>query len=308
MFLPKDFIETDDGLVFAVVAHGSEQGRVLCFLRYVRTKAGWQKQSTHDANALLRRKYSRYLYYSTTKDVQLHAVPVEYISVHHRPRRRLLNLAQTPGHDRVERDLMRLYELYRTHGLEVQSMGVTGSLLIGAHNQQSDIDLIVYDREQFHQARTITRDLIARGLLQPLSSSDWEISYDRRSCDLTITDYVWHERRKFNKAMINGRKFDLSYVNHTPVDADVRYRKSGKIVLRCTITDADQSYDYPALFKIDHAEIRAIACFTATYTGQALTGETVEVSGSLEQTDTGHKRIVVGSSREAEGEYIKVVR
>ncbi|MEY3107605.1 MAG: hypothetical protein RIT35_1783, partial [Pseudomonadota bacterium] len=46
---------------------------------------------------------------------------------------------------------------------------------------------------------------------------------------------------------------------------------------------------------------------SATYTGQAVKGETVEVSGLVEQTKEGLKRIVVGSSREAPGEYIKVV-
>jgi hypothetical protein len=34
----------------------------------------------------------------------------------------------------------------------------------------------------------------------------------------------------------------------------------------------------------------------------------VEVSGIVEQSQQGVKRIVVGSSRESHGEYIKVIR
>lgn len=30
----KDFVATDQGLIFAVVADGVEDGKVLCFLRY----------------------------------------------------------------------------------------------------------------------------------------------------------------------------------------------------------------------------------------------------------------------------------
>ena len=67
------------------------------------------------------------------------------------------------------------------------------------------------------------------------------------------------------------------------------------------------AFDYPAVFKISHEEYEAIVCFTATYTGQALAGELIEVSGKIEQTQTGLKRIVVGSTREAVGEYIKVI-
>jgi len=43
MFYAKDFIETAEGLVFAVVASGIEQGKVLCFLRYVRKSTGLEK-------------------------------------------------------------------------------------------------------------------------------------------------------------------------------------------------------------------------------------------------------------------------
>jgi predicted nucleotidyltransferase len=36
-------------------------------------------------------------------------------------------------------------------------------------------------------------------------------------------------------------------------------------------------------------------------------GETVEVSGTLEQDQHGVKRMVVGSTREAHGEYMRVI-
>lgn len=308
MFLAKDFIETGEGLVFSVVEHGTEQGRVLCFLRYALTTAkAWQKQSTYQANALLRQKYPEYLYYSSAKDVHLHGVPVDCISRHYRPRQHLLDIIKSTEHDPVEQDLLQLYRLYREQGLAVDAMGVTGSLLIGAQNLRSDIDLVFYDRDAFHQARMATRDQVQHGLLQALSDSDWKDSYARRSCYLSFTDYVWHEQRKYNKALINGRKFDLSYVSEAAAGGE-RFQKCGSIVLQSKIVDAYQAYDYPALFTIDHPDIKTVVSFTATYTGQALAGETVEVSGNLEQSENGLKRIVVGSSREAESEYIKVVR
>ena len=43
MFLSKDFIETAEGLRFAVVVNGIEQDKVLCFLRYMHTSEGWLK-------------------------------------------------------------------------------------------------------------------------------------------------------------------------------------------------------------------------------------------------------------------------
>jgi len=34
----------------------------------------------------------------------------------------------------------------------------------------------------------------------------------------------------------------------------------------------------------------------------------IEIAGMLEEDEYGNQRIVVGSSREAQGEYIKVIR
>ena len=81
----------------------------------------------------------------------------------------------------------------------------------------------------------------------------------------------------------------------------------GNVVLQCRVIDDEYAFDYPAVFKIDHHELDAVVCFTATYTGQAVKGELIEVSGQIERSSTGIKRIVVGSSREANAEYIKVI-
>ena len=68
MFLAKDFIETAEGLVFAVVVQGDEQGKVLCFLRYIKDTVGWKKVDTQEANAFLKQYFPEYLYYSSILD------------------------------------------------------------------------------------------------------------------------------------------------------------------------------------------------------------------------------------------------
>ena len=68
-FLAKDFIQTREGLVFAVVETGLEQGRVLCFLRYVNKSGQWVKVDTEQANRLLADQFPQYRYFSPSKDV-----------------------------------------------------------------------------------------------------------------------------------------------------------------------------------------------------------------------------------------------
>jgi predicted nucleotidyltransferase len=304
----KDFLETPEGLIFAAVKQGFEQGKALCFLRYIKDDGGWKKVTTEQANAYLKQHYPDYLHYSPVLDAHLHAVAIDRIVKHHQPKQRLQQIMQANQLDSIERDLVQLCDLLQQNGLDLTQTGITGSILVGVQKQSSDIDLVCYGRSVFYQCRAITRELIEQGQLQELNANDWQQSYDRRSCDLSFADYIWHERRKTNKAVINGRKFDLNFIDESKCSEATSYQKCGAIKLQCKVTDDTHAFDYPAEFKIDHEQFDAIVSFTATYTGQAMKGETVEVSGIVEQTQKGLKRIVVGSSREAHGEYIKVIR
>lgn len=308
MFFAKDFIETAEGLIFAVVGQSMEHDKVLCFLRYVPHQQGWRKVDTDVANDFLKQHYPHYLHYSPILDASLHAVAQPKIIKHHRPRHRLQQLLNADNHDAVEQDLVSLAKLFQQHGLDLANIGITGSLLIGVQQHGSDIDVVCYGREVFHHCRAVTTKLIALGQLQDLTEQDWQQSYQRRDCDLSFAEYVWHEQRKANKAIINGRKFDLNFIDDRAVGDSEDYQKTGPISLQCQVIDDTYGFDYPAEFKIDHEHIDSIISFTATYTGQALRGETVQVSGMLEQSSQGRQRIIVGSSREARGEFIKVVQ
>ncbi len=304
----KDFIETREGLVFAVVADATEANKVLCFLRYVYEQGQWRKLSTEQANNLLAEQYPQYLHYSTILDAKLHAVAISDIAKHHQPQCRLATLLNNKAKDYVERDVQMLCDYFSRNGLSLENVGVTGSLLIGAQNLASDIDLVFYGRSVFHHARAIVSILISQGVCQPLTDDCWLESYQRRDCELTLAEYVWHEQRKFNKIMVNQRKVDLNMITDDSYQDNEKNTKLGMITIQARVEDDFCGFDYPAVFLIEDDNIQTVVCFTATYTGQAKTGEIIEVSGQLEQSANAKKRIIVGSTREARGEYIKVLR
>jgi predicted nucleotidyltransferase len=307
-FLAKDFIETPEGLLFAVVASGIEDGRVLCFLRYLLDNGYWRKVDSDTANQHLHLYHPDYLYDSPVLDATLHGVELHRIVRHYQPRQILQQLLIVEPADAVIADLQQLCRLLSEHQLPMDKAGVTGSLLVGMQKHASDIDLVFYDREIFHRARVIVQDLIAHNRLQALNDEDWLEAYQRRACDFPLDEYIWHEQRKYNKAMINQRKFDLSLVVPVAESIGSGGRKLGMSTIEAKVTDDDLGFDYPARFAIDHAEIAEVICFTATYSGQAQRGERVAVAGQVEVDACGCRRIVVGSSREAIGEYIRVLR
>lgn len=308
MYQAKDFIETADGLIFAVVADGLEADKVLCFLRYLRADGVWRKADTEQANHFLKQHFRHYLHYSPLLDAHLHAVPTVDIVRHHQPQNALQRLLSTKPNDAVLFDLQRLCALLSGRGLALAHFGVTGSLLVGMQNHASDIDLVCYDRAEFQRARAIVQALIAEDRCQALNDDDWLAAYQRRACDFAFDDYVWHEQRKYNKAMINQRKFDLSLKVAVSEPSGPCFRKLGFVCIDAQVSDDAYGFDYPARFSIKHPQVESVVCFTATYCGQAKNGEWIRVAGQLEVDQDGIRRIVVGSSREAIGEYIKVLR
>lgn len=305
----KDFVETREGLIFAVLVDGTEDGRYLCFLRYLRIESGYLKLDTAEANRLLAAGFSRYLFHSQTRDADLHAVPPEDIIRHHRPVERLRQIIRTGPRDPIERKLVTVAKLLERNGVSPAQVGITGSLLIGAQTPSSDIDLVIYGRADFHRVREIIRQAVLNETLDPLDEAQWLEAYRRRGCSLSFGEYLWHEKRKFNKASWSGTKIDFSLNSGDPdPQSEVRHRKIKPAEITALITDDRRAFDHPAVYRISHPEIHAIASFTPTFAGQAISGETINARGMLEESDSRTRRLLIGSSREAPGEYIKVVR
>ncbi|CAI8876660.1 nucleotidyltransferase domain-containing protein [Methylocaldum szegediense] len=307
MYQPRDFIETPDRLIFAVVDSQLEEDRVLCFLRYVKIDGQFTKMGTREANAYLEAHAPQYLFSSKRLDARLHAVSQKSISRHYRPQQRVQDLLSSGPHDEIERKAVRLMQKLGSRGLDLSRLGLTGSLLIGAQTPKSDLDFVIYGREAFFQAREIVGRLLETGELRDLDDAAWRDAYDRRGCALSFEEYVWHERRKLNKALIDGTKFDITLVDEPLSKEPGAVRKLGPIRIRAQVADATYAFDYPAVYRLSHPEITEAISFTHTYAGQAQTGETIEIAGLLEESETGTRRVIAGSSREAQGEYIKVV-
>lgn len=307
-YLPRDFVTTAEGLVFAVVDRSDDGETIPCFLRYHRSENGTiRKLDTTAANELLRRHYPKYLFHCDRRDADLHGVNPKDCVRHLRPRERmraLLDPAQPT--DDFEARTARLLRAFASMGADIDSVGVTGSVLVGCHRADSDIDLVLYDTACFRHARESIPSLIERGILTPLGAEDWRTAYERRGCSLSYESFRWHEARKLNKAIFEGTKFDLSLCVETADDPPQVWRKLGAVRLSTRVIGDDHAFDYPARLRIAHQSIGEVVAFTATYCGQARVGEHIEVSGMLEQAAGGAQRVVVGTDREALGQYIRV--
>ncbi len=318
-FLPRDFVETANGLLFAVVEAGMEEGRVLSFLRYHRIGDSLQKFDTATANAFLAAAHPALLYRSPRHDAAVHGVPLEQIACHYRPAQRLAQIIQSehtidarPNQSAASgvwrERLLRLAQIVSGSPTAPDWLGVTGSLLVGAQWDGSDVDLVCYGRREFASARERLIEAQTTGILEPLPDELWRDAYRRRGCSLGWEDYLWHERRKGNKFACDGVKVDLSLIDAPSPAARRGGTKVQRTVLQCRVSDDTYAFDYPACYEVQHSEVCRIVCYTPTYFGQARTGEWIEAAGWIEHDSLGQQRLLVGTSREANGEFIRVLR
>jgi predicted nucleotidyltransferase len=305
---PRDYLETAGGLFFAVVSSTLDAGCALTSLRYVRQGPSLVKLGTDDAHRFLREHRPAYLAHSTLIDAMIHRVPLGDVLRVHQPDARLAALKASGASDRLERLALHATEALDTAGVSGR-LGLGGSLLLGAHHAESDIDLVVYGRPAFFAARQALGAAIHAGRLQALDSAQWEAAWRRRGSDLSLEEYVRAEARKLNKAVVDGTRVDLTLVVDRDEEVPERgpFRKLGKVVVRAEVADATAAFDHPARYRVKSDAVSEVVSFTPTYAGQAEAGEVIEASGWLELDATGARRVVVGTSREARGEYVVVL-
>ncbi|MBP1927618.1 putative nucleotidyltransferase [Methanolinea mesophila] len=294
----RDFVEDRDGWLYAVSAYDNAD-RVGCVLRYVPDPRGersnregqrYRKLEFEEAYALIASEKPSY-------SDRIQRVPYEDIRRVFKPEEEL------PGCARRDRRIGALLEIF---GLPPGCMGITGSFLCGLEIGTSDIDLVVYGPTWFSAQETL-RTAISKRVVMDLDDEMWHRVYRKRNPETSFDEFMLHEVRKWNRGVIGDTYFDLLYTrSYGELDRMIPGpgEKDGTMTLRAIVTDASLAFDNPAVYLVRHPEISKVLSFTHTYSGQALAGETIEARGVCERHG-GEKWLIVGTTREARGEYIR---
>ncbi len=293
----RDFIITDEDWIFAVADYCHPDG-IRSVLRYVPDPQGtrgthkkYRKFDFDDAFIFMKNTRPEWV-----KDV--HIVPFEHVKQVLAPDKKLPFIMKE--HKRVRTIVSALQK-----GVSLSKMGVTGSLLAGLQNESSDIDFIVYGSSWFTARDIITQAKKDKSAITDISDEMWKDIYKKRKPEISFDEFLIHELRKGNRGMVDGTYFDLLYVRDwEDIEPCVRGIDVEAKTIEAIVTNADFSFDSPAIYKIDHPEISYVLSYTHTYAGQALVGERIEARGMVEVVGN-MKRLVVGTTREPKGEWIR---
>ena len=306
---PKDFIAIDEKLFFAVVNEYQEDNHVLTFLRYMKDNAGMHKLTTKKAEKIIRDIYPEFQFNSDYADIALHGIPINLIKEIYYPEQAVTRLLSMKSPDNKQSDAIGIINTLLAMGFKKDYIGITGSIMLDIHNENSDVDIIIYGREQFLKIRKYIKNSLDKVGINSLTQAMWKDAYERRDCALSFNEFYSHEKRKFNKFIFGNSKIDISAIpkKGEKYKESGPYKKISKDKISSIVTNDTYAYDFPARYLINHNMIKEVVSYTATYTGQARKGEKIEAAGFVEEDRNGVYRLLVGTSREAKDEYIRVI-
>ncbi len=333
----REFIYTKEDMFFAVNSYFNPNDRIFSSLRYIPCEKGNRMREnkryckigdTEKSYEYLRKNFSDYLFDCRVTNIEQQGVPKKSIVRIFKPEERLDEIVRDPK-DELENKLSRIALEFEKHGIPMDKMGISGSLLVKLHDKDSDIDFVVYGHDNYEESRKILKQItMKRDTIKDLTNKLWIQAYKKRIKDDTLSfqEFLFYERRKNNKGMINGTYFDILYTRDwDEIEGkygDLVFHPTGEILIEALVLDSKHSFDYPAVYEVGDVKIlefnkanykidlnvSQVVSYTHTYAGQAFSGEKIIARGRLEHV-SGVKdfhRVVIGTTREALGEFIKV--
>jgi len=341
-FRDRDHLQTPEMLYFTTVGNVHPRDRVFSYLKYVPDKSGkWGRRRKYrrameaystlqigQCLNFLKRNYPQYVFHSNLQNLTFSAVPKKFITQHYQPERKLQQLLRKHKLDSLEKKTVDLvYILADESGVDLRSLGVTGSVLLGIHGTEfSDIDLTVYGG----RSSIALRDALIR-IFQDKHAPIKRFSA-RKLSRISETEAKVHHLTPFEARRIYERKWNRGEFQNTffslhPVKTecevsekygDRTYLPHGMVTVKAEISDASEAFFLPAMYGVRGVKmlegsivknIREIVSYEGLFADIASEGEEVICRGKLEQVrkrkeGETYNRILVGSIEASESDYI----
>jgi predicted nucleotidyltransferase len=345
-FRDRDFLKTKEDFFFCIVGPYHPPDRVISYLKYVPAQLGsWGKGKWRFKRALksytipslletfqiLERDYPHYIFDSTVYNIQMTAVPLQYIKKHYKPEEKLTQLMNAERLDQLQKKMKKLVIfLSEKSDVPLDMFGVTGSILLNIHRLNfSDIDLTIYG---FKNSLAVKNALLNAYSLQSSLFKRFEDSALTSWCEnqtrfhpLTMEEAIQIYKRQWNLGLFEETRFSVHPVKLeqevTEEYGDKIYEPNGQVVIRAVVHENMNSMFLPATYKIKETtiingpqveDIENVVSYEGLYGDLAEVGETILVKGKLERvhdkkTKSGYHRILVGSPEGKGEEYLKIM-
>jgi predicted nucleotidyltransferase len=319
-----DYVETQEGLLFAVKGVHQPEGLTIAYLRYVPDPEGTRERSgrkyrrvydLEETDGFLRCNYPQYINTVEDRGLKLQSVPSGRIARTYKPRERLEELLADPRPG-PERTISKLVSALTQRGAPLDGLGVSGSVLVGMATPSSDVDLIAYGfdagRKVYEALRSLRREA---EWLNPYDAETVREATRSRWGDtgLVLERLGAIEARKILHGLVDGTDYFVRLVREPgEFEKGISSRPLGKVTLRATVKGSGASIFTPCTYEIDDCSYRGsydwsepseLVSFRGKFTEQVGEGDRVEANGTLERVDYGERtvyRVMLGGR----GDYL----
>ncbi len=313
-----DYIQTTDGLFFAVKGSRHPEGLIVGILRYLpdpdgnRVLDGVKYKRVYDigfTTDYLRENHPEYVNYIPRLGIELQSVPASKITRYYEPRKRLNIILSNPETE-VERVLADfVHALSGKSIVSAANFGVTGSLLIGLQTEGSDIDINVYGQDE---SRRVYNSLIelreTLDWVKPLEGDLFDSVLKSRWGDtgLSLDLFSEIESSKVLHGTVQGREY---FVRLLISDDDYVSEPVNRASIRARVVDASKSIFNPCTYEVTQVSgdsehiVTELKSYRGKFAEQVHEGELVEARGTLEKVqgkDGVYYRLMLGGS----GDYL----
>lgn len=322
----RDAIITDDEMIFRVYGYSHPREAYICDPEYAsaniykskdprayRAKGKKVHYKFYEDEGLrfVQQKCPQYMVWYEPLQMSLVGVKKAQIVEARQPDKFFQSLLLKPSEDALLQALHALFDLLQQRSsLSGTDFGAFGSLLHNFyHPRFSDIDLIIYGREELNHLGEILNILYKEDTSPLRNEFDSVKSAEGKHWkfqNYSLKEYVWHQRRKQVYALFNHEKSGRTIkTEFEPVkrweEIQNKYKSSmqitrrGWIKLLATVTNDNSAPFMPSIYQIEPVRIlegeradhiQRVLSYVEEYRMQARRDEVVIVEGNLEQVNT----------------------
>ncbi|MEM3550242.1 MAG: nucleotidyltransferase domain-containing protein [Candidatus Bathyarchaeia archaeon] len=323
---------TKEGFIFNVFGYEHPEGRVFSFLKYIpsnfkelfgirflertwrykkfelfRAEKLYTAKNYQTFLEVFQKSFPEYIYFCPFRKKKVISASLNSIIKVYSPRRSLQTLTKTFRRDKLQQKALDLINLISNESKVVlDDFGVHGSIALGMHTENSDIDIVVYGGKNFRKVEAAVNKLVKDGTLSFIFNNRLDAA---RRFKGRYRDKVFMYNAVRKPEEVASKYGEYSYTPIIPVK------------LRCIVKDDSEAMFRPAIYKIEKSTFlndvsafiedalpEVVVSMIGCYRNVARKGDKIEVSGMLERvfenkTEKSSYQVVVGTA-ENEEEYI----